>query len=72
MNDENNIYENQALINNPLDNENNNNENNYNYDIIIDNINEPENDLVDDNLENQLILFLSSISLIYKNNKKLK
>ena len=55
MNDENNIYQNHALINNPLDNENNNNENNYNYDIVIDNINQPENDLVDDNLENQLM-----------------
>ena len=49
MNDENNVNQNNALINNPLDNDNNEN----NYDIIIDNLG--NNDQVEDNLENQLM-----------------
>ena len=55
MNDENNVNQNHALINNPLENDNNNDENNNNYDIIIDNLDQGDNNSVIDNLENQLM-----------------
>ena len=53
MNDQNDINNNYALINNPLDNENENNNNNYN--VIIDNINQDENNPDINELQEQLM-----------------
>ena len=53
MNDQNDINENYALINNPLDNNEENNNNNLN--VIIDNINQNENNPNIDELQDQLM-----------------
>ena len=53
MNDQNDINNNYALINNPLENENENNNNNYN--VIIDNINQDENNPDINELQEQLM-----------------
>lgn len=55
MNNNNDINQNYALINNPLDNNDNNEENNNNYNIIIDNNNLDENNLDINDLQNQLM-----------------
>ena len=54
MNDQNDINNNYALINNPLDNENENNNNN-NYNVIIDDINQDENNPDINELQEQLM-----------------
>ena len=56
MADNNDINQNYALINNPLDNDNDNNMNNENnLDIIIDDINQDENNPDFNDLQNQLL-----------------
>ena len=54
MNDQNDINNNYALINNPLDNENENNNNNYN--VIIDNNNQDQNNPDINELQEQLMI----------------
>ena len=54
MNDHNDMDENNALINNPLDNENENNNNN-NYNMIMDNVNQDENNPDINELQDQLM-----------------
>ena len=54
MNEENEINPNDALINNPLDNNNENNDNN-NLNVIVDDINQDENNLNINDLQNQLM-----------------
>ena len=51
MNDQNDINDNYALINNPLENENNNNEN-----VIIDNNNQDQNNPDINELQDQLMI----------------